>query len=229
MTNQIDELMRLADVYAATPMWNNSDQNRATLREALEAALKPGEPYGYVFNTKEEDIAERMCGELYYTFPSPGMIPLYTAPPAQTPCKWPTCQTEEYQQKLSDDVASELIGAPTAQDHIGDANKKVAEPEQSEPVYAFRRNGMSGFCTCDERLYLELQGKPHLFEVAIFYREPPRLEPLTTEKYTELAHRIASKYTHRSDPAFTGYTFLPHTLEQFVRSVEEVHGIGVKP
>ena len=38
---------------------------------------------------------------------------LYTsAPPAQTPCKWPTCQTEEYQHKLADDVASELIGTP---------------------------------------------------------------------------------------------------------------------
>ena len=30
-------------------------------------------------------------------------------------CKWPTCQTEEYQQKLADDVVSELIGTPPAQ------------------------------------------------------------------------------------------------------------------
>jgi hypothetical protein len=42
-----------------------------------------------------------------------------------------------------------------------------------EPVYAFRRKGLNDFCTCDERRYLELQDKPHLFEVAIFYRASP--------------------------------------------------------
>ena len=45
--------------------------------------------------------------------------------------------------------------------------------------------------------------------------------PLTTEEYTALAHRIASKYAHRSDPRHIAYTFLPHTLEQFVRGIEQ--------
>lgn len=45
--------------------------------------------------------------------------------------------------------------------------------------------------------------------------------PVTTEQFTSLAHRIASKYTHRSDPMFVAYTFLPHTLEQFVRALEK--------
>jgi len=45
---------------------------------------------------------------------------------------------------------------------------------------------------------------------------------LTNEEYVDLAHRIASKYTHRTDPTFTAYTFLPHTLEQFVRSIEDL-------
>jgi len=54
---------------------------------------------------------------------------------------------------------------------------------------------------------------------------PPSREPLTPEKYTELAHRIASKYAHRSDPKHIAYTFLPHTLGQFVRCLEAAHGI----
>ena len=45
---------------------------------------------------------------------------------------------------------------------------------------------------------------------------------LTTEEYTALAHRIASKYAHRSDPRHIAYTFLPHTLEQFVLAVEQL-------
>lgn len=54
---------------------------------------------------------------------------------------------------------------------------------------------------------------------------PPASVPLTPEKYTALAHRIASNYAHRSDPKHIAYTFLPHTLEQFVRAIEAEHGI----
>lgn len=54
--------------------------------------------------------------------------------------------------------------------------------------------------------------------------QPPR-QPLTVETFTKLAHRTATKYTHRSDPSFAGYAFLPHTLEQFVRAIEAAHGI----
>ena len=50
---------------------------------------------------------------------------------------------------------------------------------------------------------------------------PPAEVPLTTEEYTALAHRIASKYAHRSDPRHIAYTFLPSTLEQFVRAIEQ--------
>ena len=60
------------------------------------------------------------------------------------------------------------------------------------------------------------------------FTSPPKRQPLTTEQYTALAHRIASKYSHRSDLTFTAYTFLPHTLEQFVRAIEAAHGIGNK-
>lgn len=54
-------------------------------------------------------------------------------------------------------------------------------------------------------------------------REP---QPMPIEKAEEIAHRTASRYTHKSDKSFTAYTFLPHTLEQFVRLIEKFHGIG---
>jgi len=51
-------------------------------------------------------------------------------------------------------------------------------------------------------------------------------EPMPLEKAEEIAHIRASRYTHKSDKGFTAYTFLPHTLEDFVRKIERFHGIG---
>jgi hypothetical protein len=62
----------------------------------------------------------------------------------------------------------------------------------------------------------------------LFTPAAPLPEPLTKEAYTALAHRIASKYAHRSDPQYIAYTFLPHTLEDFVRAIENAHNIGEK-
>lgn len=63
--------------------------------------------------------------------------------------------------------------------------------------------------------------------------DEPSAQPhkLSEDEYTALAHRIASKYTHRSDPAFTAYTFLPHTLGQFVDAVQSAvwAKLGVEP
>lgn len=42
---------------------------------------------------------------------------------------------------------------------------------------------------------------------------------ISLEKFTELAHRTASRYSHRSEPEKVAYTFLPHTLEDFHRQV----------
>lgn len=58
-----------------------------------------------------------------------------------------------------------------------------------------------------------------------YVKQEPARQPLPADTYTALAHRIATKYAHRSDPAFCGYAFLPHTLEQFVRAIEQAHNI----
>jgi hypothetical protein len=59
----------------------------------------------------------------------------------------------------------------------------------------------------------------------LLYAAPKALAPLPKEAYTAIAHRTASKYAHRSDPAHIVYTFFPHTLDDFVRKVEAAHGI----
>jgi len=43
--------------------------------------------------------------------------------------------------------------------------------------------------------------------------------PISLEQFTELAHRTASRYSHRSEPSKVAYTFLPHTLDDFHRQV----------
>jgi hypothetical protein len=68
----------------------------------------------------------------------------------------------------------------------------TAQPEQTsdalKPVYAFRRKGLDDFCTCKESRYLDFQGMPNLYEVAIFYRAAP---PATPERLTETQNRKA--------------------------------------
>jgi hypothetical protein len=50
--------------------------------------------------------------------------------------------------------------------------------------------------------------------------------PLSEERIIELGHRIATKYTHRSDPTSHAYGFVKHTLVDFVRAIEKSHDIG---
>ena len=54
----------------------------------------------------------------------------------------------------------------------------------------------------------------------------PVREPLSEERIIELGHRMATKYTHRSDPTSHAYGFVKHTLVDFVRAIERENGIG---
>lgn len=49
--------------------------------------------------------------------------------------------------------------------------------------------------------------------------------PMTEEVALKIAHRRATTYTHRSDPHYSGYAFVPYTLMDFVRDLEAHHGI----
>ena len=96
--------------------------------------------------------------------------------------------------------------------------KALAQPEQ-EPIGTLNISRFKGHLVNHDFEYFgELSDGTYSL-----YTSPPKCEwvGLTDEEYTDLAHRIASKYAHRTDPTFVAYTFLPHTLEQFVRSIED--------
>lgn len=42
-------------------------------------------------------------------YPKEGTVLLYTTPPTAQQCKWPSCQTEEYQQALAEQIKQELF------------------------------------------------------------------------------------------------------------------------
>jgi hypothetical protein len=52
----------------------------------------------------------------------------------------------------------------------------------------------------------------------------PQAQPLTDEEIETLAHRTATKYTHRSDPTSHSYGFVRHTLIDFARKILEAQG-----
>ena len=49
--------------------------------------------------------------------------------------------------------------------------------------------------------------------------------PMTEEVALKIAHRRATTYTHRSDPHYSGYAFVPYTLMDFVHDLEAHHKI----
>ena len=50
--------------------------------------------------------------------------------------------------------------------------------------------------------------------------------PMTEEVALKIAHRRATTYTHRSDPHYSGYAFVPYTLMDFVHDLETHHNIA---
>ena len=58
-----------------------------------------------------------------------------------------------------------------------------------------------------------------------YVEQEPARQPLPADTYTALAHRIATRFTYSTDRSFCEYYFAIHTLEQFVRAIEQAHGI----
>jgi hypothetical protein len=62
-----------------------------------------------------------------------GSLPVYDTPPAaQRQCNWPTCQSEEYQQSLAEQIKQELVTG-AAQPAVPDALFRHA-PEHPQYV-----------------------------------------------------------------------------------------------
>ena len=58
-----------------------------------------------------------------------------------------------------------------------------------------------------------------------YVKQEPARQPLPADTYIALAHRIATRFTYSTDRSFCEYYFAIHTLEQFVRAIEQAHGI----
>lgn len=80
MTNQIETIMALATEYARAMAYDGDSYiHRDKLKQALEAALKPGEPLAHINSNGVVHAAG------YPWSDSELLTPLFAAPPAQTP------------------------------------------------------------------------------------------------------------------------------------------------
>lgn len=101
MNNQIETIMALADEYMAQERdGTNGYEARQALKQALEAALKPGEPVAWSYTSAFGSV------QVFTSEPPSGLkekcVPLYTAaPPAQTP---PPRLTDEQIKAIWKDV-----------------------------------------------------------------------------------------------------------------------------
>jgi len=63
------------------------------------------------------------------------------------------------------------------------------------------------------------------FTIPLFDHPAPVRQPLSDDNIAAIGHRMASTYTHRSDPTSHAYGFVRHTLIAFARAIEAAHGI----
>jgi hypothetical protein len=92
--------------------------------------------------------------------------PLYTTPPtAQRQCNWPTCQSEEYQQSLAEQINQELVTG-------------AAQPAVQEPVAYEYGNDVFWHDSPDINDYIRANGN------ALVYATPPAAQPAVPDAMT---------------------------------------------
>ena len=87
----------------------------------------------------------------------------------------------------------------------------AAQAVQSGPVGCVAKDGLT-------ILYFQPEQLP--FETDLYTHPAPVRQPLSDDDIEALGHRMASTYTHRSDPTSHAYGFVRHTLIDFVRAIE---------
>lgn len=95
----VNDIRDIAVKFAHTQQLRQAIADRVV--PALKAALSEPD-----LNLQCKSVQARLAMQWGYVKAEPDDMP------NGSNCKWPTCQTEEYQQKLADDVVSELIGTP---------------------------------------------------------------------------------------------------------------------
>ena len=122
--------------------------------------------------------------------------------------------------ELCFDAADMLAADGAKPTFTGPAKWTADEVEQGHiGIRWINRNGVQGRPTpSDVRRYLSSRDDDGAQSEPVNHMEDV-LAMVTDLEITELAHRTASRYTHRSDPTYHAYTFLPHTLLDFARKL----------
>lgn len=68
---------------------------------------------------------------------------------------------------------------------MNDYTTSIKSLRDMEPVFAFRRKGLSDFCTCDEERYNELAQKQNIFEVRVFYAAPVATSDMVNKAFAD--------------------------------------------
>jgi hypothetical protein len=108
-----------------------------TVTQDTPPAAQPAPVQEPVATCKQHLQVEQLLNDMLDTLPynSPEywigrikeVLPLYTTPPAaQRQCNWPTCQSEEYQQSLAEQIKQELVTG-AAQPAVPDATNRQVE------------------------------------------------------------------------------------------------------
>lgn len=149
-------------------------------------------------------------------------------PPAaqQRPVAWIDVKPNPFDPSCRGSASVQDHALPPGEHKLYAAPNPARQPLTDEKMHSLYCEAMKGYYVSS--LHHWRNAEAHKFARAIeaaVANQPPPSQPLTVETFTKLAHRMATKYTHRSDPSFAGYAFLPHTLEQFVRAIEAARGI----
>ena len=106
------------------------------------------------------------------------------------------------------------------------AEAKLAQPSQADAQDAARYRWLrstTNWASNSSNERIDVRNSPELWDAAIDAainaKQPSQALELSQQEAEALAHRRASKYAHRSDSSYVAYTFLPHTLMDFVRAI----------
>jgi len=101
----------------------------------------------------------------------------------------------------------------------------VQADDQGEPVCWIDKQDLQVIKSRADRGVVDYTKHAAPTKTALFAHPAPARQPLTEDDIAAIGHRMASTYTHRSDPTSHAYGFVRHTLIAFARATEAAHGI----
>jgi hypothetical protein len=161
----VDEIKRLIGVIGGMAL-----QAAAPVQEPVATLWQHGET-GRTRITMPGDITD--CDARWFK-----AADLYTTPPAeQRQCKWPTCQSEEYQQALAEQINQELVTGAAQRQWVG------LTDDEFENIELGCRSTSSGKIEAMQKVEAKLKEKNGLHRQHVIDGSPCWCEPETS--YTD--------------------------------------------